>query len=36
MRGVQAKIIAEVDKDLTKRPLHEIERLLFSRRAGKA
>jgi len=27
--GLQAKIIAEVDKDLTKHPVHEIERLLF-------
>jgi protein required for attachment to host cells len=34
--SLQAKIIAEVDKDLTKHPVHEIERLLFSSRAGKA
>lgn len=33
--GLQAKIIAEVGKDLTKHPVHEIERLLFSH-AGKA
>jgi protein required for attachment to host cells len=33
--GLQAKVIAEVDKDLTKHPVHEIERLLFSP-AGKA
>lgn len=30
---LRAKIIAEVDKDLTKHPVHEIERLLFA--AGK-
>lgn len=29
--GLRAKIIAEVDKDLTKHPLHEIERLLFGK-----
>jgi protein required for attachment to host cells len=28
--GLRSKIIAEVDKDLTKHPVHEIERLLFS------
>jgi protein required for attachment to host cells len=28
--GLQAKVIAEVDKDLTKHPVHEIERLLFA------
>jgi protein required for attachment to host cells len=33
--GLQAKVIAEVDKDFTKHPIHEIERLLFSP-AGKA
>jgi len=27
--GLRAKIIAEVDKDMTKHPLYEIERLLF-------
>ena len=27
--GLRDKIIAEVDKDLTNHPLHEIERLLF-------
>lgn len=32
--GLRSKIIAEVDKDLTKHPVHEIERLLFA--AGKA
>ncbi|WP_369124561.1 host attachment protein [Enterococcus faecalis] len=26
--GVQATVIAEVDKDLTKHPIQEIERLL--------
>lgn len=31
--ALRHKVIAEVDKDLTKHPLHEIERLLFS--AGK-
>lgn len=31
--SLRRKIIAEVDKDLTKHPVHEIERLLFS--AGK-
>jgi protein required for attachment to host cells len=31
--ALRRKIIAEVDKDLTKHPVHEIERLLFS--AGK-
>ena len=33
--GLQAKIIAEVDKDLTKHPVYEIERLLFGH-AGRA
>jgi protein required for attachment to host cells len=28
--GLRSKIIAEVDKDMTKHPVHEIERLLFS------
>jgi len=27
--GLRAKIIAEVDKDMTKHPVYEIERLLF-------
>jgi protein required for attachment to host cells len=27
--GLRAKIIAEVDKDLTNHPVYEIERLLF-------
>lgn len=31
--ALRAKILAEVDKDLTKHPVHEIERLLFA--AGK-
>lgn len=29
---VRARVIAEVDKDLTKHPVHEIERLLFGGR----
>ena len=32
-KSLQEKIIAEVDKDLTKHPVHEIERLLFNRPA---
>ena len=30
--ALRRKIIAEVDKDLTKHPVHEIERLLFAAR----
>lgn len=33
--GLRAKIIAEVDKDLTKHPVYEIERLLFGDGKGK-
>lgn len=33
--GLRSKIIAEVDKDLTKHPVYEIERLLFGVDKGK-
>lgn len=33
--GLRSKIIAEVDKDLTKHPVYEIERLLFGSAKGK-
>ncbi|MCA8928676.1 MAG: host attachment protein [Alphaproteobacteria bacterium] len=30
-KAVQAKVLAEVDKDLTKHPVHEIERILVQK-----